>query len=336
MSAPVADGGITMSEPHDTLPDGPFGALVHRHLDGEATPDESARLRRERDARPARAREADAFAEIDDLARQTAPTSRASEGFTGRVLAACGLPEAAATPPENETPATSPAPIATPVPSLAAAPSLARPHAPSKAWRDAVVAAAAVSVGLGLGLVSSSGSDDDSDAHRAATLAEAAIAPAAPTAVIEIAAADPQVERAGSMLPAPAPVGEEIERSADALVASVDGVLAPSADIGLSETAPELLASAEVDRLVPVVFRWQGAAASEVTIVGDFSAWEEVGLERTTDTDGTVVFARTMHLPPGRYNYVFVVDGDRRLDPDAPRLDGGFGENSLIHVSPGF
>jgi 1,4-alpha-glucan branching enzyme len=73
-----------------------------------------------------------------------------------------------------------------------------------------------------------------------------------------------------------------------------------------------------------------------VALAGSFNEW----------SDSSIVFARsaepgawtvTVALPPGRYQYLFVVDGERWIpDPSAhAQVEDEFGQrNSLLVVGP--
>lgn len=54
------------------------------------------------------------------------------------------------------------------------------------------------------------------------------------------------------------------------------------------------------------VFALAAPGAKEVELVGDFSAWKPIPL---TDPDGDGVWTLVLKLPPGRYEYAFLVDG---------------------------
>ena len=57
-----------------------------------------------------------------------------------------------------------------------------------------------------------------------------------------------------------------------------------------------------------------GQGASEVFLVGDFSDWIPRRMRRQQDG----AFVATVLLPPGEYQYKFVVDGQWVTDPDNP------------------
>jgi len=74
--------------------------------------------------------------------------------------------------------------------------------------------------------------------------------------------------------------------------------------------------------------------ARSVAVAGDFNGWQpqETPLERTEDGAWTV----TLHVKPGRYHYMFVVDGQEWItDPFAGEYSSdGFGaKNAVLDVS---
>lgn len=87
-------------------------------------------------------------------------------------------------------------------------------------------------------------------------------------------------------------------------------------------------------RTVLVRFSLAAPQARQVTLVGDFNAWSR---DATTllDSDGNGVWSVSIPLPPGRYQYKFLVDGQRWVvDPDASAFqpDGFGGRNSLLSI----
>jgi len=106
------------------------------------------------------------------------------------------------------------------------------------------------------------------------------------------------------------------------------------------------------DRLPPpheveggILFRFFAPAARQVTLAGSFNAWggtengryqPEIDPLRDPDEDG--IWTIVKPLPPGRYQYKFVVDGGVRWeeDPSNPDVtdDGYGGFNSLLVVPP--
>ena len=85
---------------------------------------------------------------------------------------------------------------------------------------------------------------------------------------------------------------------------------------------------------VRIQFVLREPAASAVSVVGDFNAWDASG-GAMHPSGGS--WSRTLWLSPGVHEYQFVIDGARRAaDPAAPvTADDGFGaQNSVIHVTP--
>lgn len=89
--------------------------------------------------------------------------------------------------------------------------------------------------------------------------------------------------------------------------------------------------------LVPVAFRFPGhlaPMANRMAVVGSFNGWDPSShpLKRTAVGDWTV----TIHLPPGRTVYEFLVDGVMWLDPtDDGRAPNEWGsEDSVRYVEP--
>ncbi len=82
-----------------------------------------------------------------------------------------------------------------------------------------------------------------------------------------------------------------------------------------------------------VRFQLQAKGARRVALAGSFNQWraDDTVLEPAS-ADG--VFAGTLELPPGDYEYMFVVDGKWITDPAAgERRDDGFGrQNSLLRL----
>jgi hypothetical protein len=87
------------------------------------------------------------------------------------------------------------------------------------------------------------------------------------------------------------------------------------------------------DKPVRVRFQLQARGARRVALAGSFNQWrpDDIVLDRSS-ADG--VFVGTLELPPGDYEYMFVVDGKWMTDPAAgERRDDGFGrQNSLLRL----
>jgi hypothetical protein len=111
-------------------------------------------------------------------------------------------------------------------------------------------------------------------------------------------------------------------------IPSRPGTAAPPASVAASATAP-----APSTVLVRLVVLQPGART--VQVAGDFNGWNPVQtpLEQISSGAWTV----TLPLEPGRYEYMFVVDGQQWIaDPfAAEQNDDGFGSrNAVLEVRP--
>lgn len=84
------------------------------------------------------------------------------------------------------------------------------------------------------------------------------------------------------------------------------------------------------DSLMPVEFTYYAPHAANVEIAGDFAGWQTGKHKLTKAADGS--WHLKLMLPPGRYQYQFVIDGAWTADPSCPaRVSDDFGrENSLL------
>lgn len=82
----------------------------------------------------------------------------------------------------------------------------------------------------------------------------------------------------------------------------------------------------------PVWFEYTNGAAREVAITGSFNKWDVSNMPLVRLTGGR--WLRVMFLPPGRYEYLFVVDGRCVADPSATEsVPNVFGcENSVVSL----
>lgn len=85
-----------------------------------------------------------------------------------------------------------------------------------------------------------------------------------------------------------------------------------------------------------VVVEYRDPQARDVRIAGDFNGWvpdRDVESEIRDDA-GARVWRKVLHVPPGRYEYRYVVDGEWREDPANPeRVPSPLGQpNSLLVV----
>ena len=78
-------------------------------------------------------------------------------------------------------------------------------------------------------------------------------------------------------------------------------------------------------------FTLHAPGAERVSLVGDFNGWrsDEILL---SDTTGHGYFSGALPLKPGRYAYMFVIDGTKWVtDPEAERhRDDGFGNSNAV------
>lgn len=82
-----------------------------------------------------------------------------------------------------------------------------------------------------------------------------------------------------------------------------------------------------------VRFALHAPKASRVAVVGGFNRWDREK-DLLTGPDGNGYWTTTIPLSPGRYEYLFLADGNTWLrDPSAPSVDDGMGgANSVIVV----
>lgn len=105
-----------------------------------------------------------------------------------------------------------------------------------------------------------------------------------------------------------------------------------AATLGLLVVLGRTSSEPDNDGRIPVRLSLDLAGARRVDVIGDFNGWEP---EPLADGNGDGVFATTMHLARGSYDYLFVIDGERlMLDPRAAAvLDDGFGRrNGVLRV----
>ncbi len=74
------------------------------------------------------------------------------------------------------------------------------------------------------------------------------------------------------------------------------------------------------------------SGARKVFLAGDFNEWAPAARRMVRVKDGS--FRARLRLPPGRYEYRFVVDGEWTTDPGAEALapNGFGGYNSVVQV----
>jgi len=85
----------------------------------------------------------------------------------------------------------------------------------------------------------------------------------------------------------------------------------------IASTAERAPSASEVRE---VVVRFRDASAGDVRIAGDFNGWiPDKGVRSVIESTGqTRVWTKILQLPPGTYQYRYVVDGEWREDPGNP------------------
>ncbi|MFP6641304.1 MAG: AAA family ATPase [Myxococcota bacterium] len=120
----------------------------------------------------------------------------------------------------------------------------------------------------------------------------------------------------------------------DYAAAAMELVACPVADTANDSESPE--SSKALDRR-EVVVRFRDPQAADVRIAGDFNGWiPDRDVQSHIETQGVDrVWTKVMLLPPGTYQYRYIVDGEWRTDPEnGERIPGPMGQpNSVLHVS---
>jgi hypothetical protein len=100
------------------------------------------------------------------------------------------------------------------------------------------------------------------------------------------------------------------------------GTLAVVRDsFGVSSTVAE----ARVDTVHLVRFVIQQPGAQQVSLVGDFNGWSRDAMPLEASADASV-WTLSVRLKPGRYEYAFIVDGERWVaDPSTNTVRDEFG-----------
>ena len=70
--------------------------------------------------------------------------------------------------------------------------------------------------------------------------------------------------------------------------------------------------------------------AKDVLLAGDFTDWDKEPLVMDRMKPRSRTFAVVVDLPPGRYEYKFIVDGEWRTDPKADSTPNEFGGNNSV------
>jgi len=84
-----------------------------------------------------------------------------------------------------------------------------------------------------------------------------------------------------------------------------------------------------------VHFTIHAPGARQVSLAGTFNRWDQnVNLLTGPGPDGN--WRLGLPLAPGRYEYLYVIDGKKWLpDPAAPSVDDGLGGRNSVIVVPG-
>lgn len=115
-------------------------------------------------------------------------------------------------------------------------------------------------------------------------------------------------------------------------VVSVSADAAVTVGVGI-EKKPAAREPVAPGSAVPVTFLFEAGGPATVYLAGSFNGWDQAK-DLMTDEDGDGIYAVTIELDPGRYEYKFVRDGQWLTDETAEDFaDDGFGgKNSVLHV----
>lgn len=80
-----------------------------------------------------------------------------------------------------------------------------------------------------------------------------------------------------------------------------------------------------------VAFSYEAPGAREVLLAGDFTGWQQAPVPLKKGKNG--LWKATINLPPGRYEYRLLVDGQWQDDPQCPdRFPNQFGGENCVCV----
>jgi len=120
-------------------------------------------------------------------------------------------------------------------------------------------------------------------------------------------------------------------RDYNALAVEVESSDPSFADASLGDL-PELVG----ESVREVVVRFRDAGATDVRIAGDFNGWiPDKGVRSLIESEGGErVWTKILKLPPGTYQYRYVVDGEWREDPEGTEhgSDAAEGRSSVLVV----
>lgn len=81
--------------------------------------------------------------------------------------------------------------------------------------------------------------------------------------------------------------------------------------------------------LIAAVFRHKASRAKSVELVGDFNAWKP-GLLKMTRDSAAGVWTISLPIFEGRHKYLFLVDGEPKVDEHADTTDGPQGRRVSV------
>ncbi len=80
-----------------------------------------------------------------------------------------------------------------------------------------------------------------------------------------------------------------------------------------------------------VTFSYVAPEAGSVVLAGDFTGWQQAPVSLKKDESG--VWKKTVSLPPGKYEYRLLVDGQWQDDPQCPnRQPNQFGGPNCVCI----
>jgi hypothetical protein len=93
------------------------------------------------------------------------------------------------------------------------------------------------------------------------------------------------------------------------------------------------LVTPDLTKHTPVTLTLQFSGARSVAVIGNFNQWHPNGYEMQRN-DQSQPWSIQLQLPPGRYEYAFLVDGQKIIaDPQAPFFqDDGFGNQNGVLI----
>jgi len=80
-----------------------------------------------------------------------------------------------------------------------------------------------------------------------------------------------------------------------------------------------------------IEFKLNAPTAAKVELAGTFTDWKDSALQLRKLKGG--VWKKTVTLPPGTHEYLFIVDGKWQDDPECPaRVANSFGTQNCVRV----